>query len=59
MTDSTSNFFTKTTKALSGKLTGKNKSRQQTNSNQEGEFSPSADAIFFVRLFARACRPVC
>ena len=27
--------------------------------NVKKSLKPSADAIFFVRLFARACQPVC
>lgn len=27
--------------------------------NMKDSLKPSADAIFFVRLFARACQPVC
>jgi hypothetical protein len=59
MTDFTPNFLKKTTQALSGKLAGKTKDRKKTSDCKNDECSPSADAIFFVRLFARACQPVC
>lgn len=59
MTDSTSDFLTKTTQPLTGHSAANPKGRRGKTIKIKDYLSPSADTLFFVRLFARACQPVC
>ena len=59
MTDSTQDFFDTKTKSLSDKLAGNAPGKLKKVTKAAKNLCPSEDVIFFVRLFARACQPVC
>lgn len=59
MTNSTHDCTNTKKKSLSRKLTGKATGKMKKVLRLTDEIRPGADALFFIRLFARACQPMC
>ena len=59
MTNSTHDCTNTKKKSLSRKLTGNATGKMKKVLRLTDEIRPNADALFFIRLFARACQPMC